>query len=456
MENEEKGKAIPFININADGHFEVSNEAMSLFDAWDKSKKLAVICIAGPYRSGKSFLANRILHQNSGFDIGSTTMACTKGIWMWNKPVYVNSKVDAVLLDTEGLGSTERTTNTDIKIFSLSILLSSLFIYNNIGTISEYTLEDLDLVCNLTEHIHVNKATMESGVEFRHFFPSFLWVLRDFYHELNPGQTSRDYMEKCLEATPGVTEDIMRKNKIREGIAKYFKDRDCYTLIRPLNEEEKLAHIEEQDYSSLKPEFLNQMKKLIQKIYGKAKPKIISGKSINSSMFLGLALEYVDSLNDEKTPTIVTALDRVVYAESNKLMDNLFEDLRSEIATKINRSKFPIEKEDLEELLSRIKEQFLERIHRQLSPILDVDSIIKNQNGFLDKFKYLCEEKMNENYTDSFLYNFSILRNLIKRIPIGELLDMERAKNDETSNSNKMIVEFCNSMFSILEEYQKN
>lgn len=130
MEDEEPGRAIPFVHVDVDGVFEVSSEAMSLIDSWSTDKKIAVICIAGPYRSGKSYLANRILHQNKGFNVGSTTMACTKGIWMWNKPVYVNSKVDAVLLDTEGLGSTERTTNTDIKIFSLSILLSSLFIYN--------------------------------------------------------------------------------------------------------------------------------------------------------------------------------------------------------------------------------------------------------------------------------------------------------------------------------------
>lgn len=195
MENEE-GQAIPFINVDVDGVFQVNNEAMSLLDSWTSDKKMAVICIAGPYRSGKSFLANRILNQNKGFNIGSTTMACTKGIWMWNKPIRINAKVDAILLDTEGLGSVERTTNTDIKIFSLSILLSSLFIYNNIGTISEYTLEDLDLVCNLTEHIHVNKSPMESGVEFRQFFPSFLWVLRDFYHQLDEGNSSRDYMEK--------------------------------------------------------------------------------------------------------------------------------------------------------------------------------------------------------------------------------------------------------------------
>ena len=196
MENQNEGRAIPFIEIDNDGYFEVNSSAMSCIETWNKNKKLAVICIAGPYRSGKSFLANRILNQNSGFSIGSTTMACTKGIWMWNKPISINNKVDAVLLDTEGLGSTERRTNTDFRIFALSILLSSLFIYNNIGTISERTIEDLDLVSNLTDHIHVNSSSFESGVEFKNYFPSFMWVLRDFYHELDEGHTPRDYMEK--------------------------------------------------------------------------------------------------------------------------------------------------------------------------------------------------------------------------------------------------------------------
>ena len=55
-----------------------------------------------------------------------------------------------LLLDTEGLASTERSTNIDIKIFSLSILLSSLFVYNQMGPITENSLEELSLVANLT------------------------------------------------------------------------------------------------------------------------------------------------------------------------------------------------------------------------------------------------------------------------------------------------------------------
>ena len=60
-----------------------------------------------------------------------------------------------LILDTEGLSSTERSTNIDIKIFSLSILLASVFIYNQMGPINENAIEDISLVGNLTNYIHI-------------------------------------------------------------------------------------------------------------------------------------------------------------------------------------------------------------------------------------------------------------------------------------------------------------
>jgi GTPase Era involved in 16S rRNA processing len=103
---------------------------MLFLEGLPRDKKLAVVAIAGPYRTGKSFLANRLLNQSKGFEVGSTTQACTKGIWMWNRAVPLNDETYMILIDTEGLASTERSTNLDLKIFSLAILLSSLFVYN--------------------------------------------------------------------------------------------------------------------------------------------------------------------------------------------------------------------------------------------------------------------------------------------------------------------------------------
>lgn len=241
---------------------------------------------------------------------------------MWNKPIKINETTDGILLDTEGLGSTERSTNTDIKIFSLAILLSSLFIYNSIGTINEQALEDLSLVCNLTEQIHINQGKIETGIEFRSFFPGFLWVLRDFFHDLE-GQTPREYLETCLRVQPGHSESIFQKNKIREAIAKYFVDRDCLTLLRPIQDETRLAHIEDEEFEDLRPEFKEGVNDFVERVFAKSKQKIVAGKALNGTMLLGLAMEYVGQMNDNETPTVMTSLDRVVSQESRRIMDDM-------------------------------------------------------------------------------------------------------------------------------------
>jgi len=44
-----------------------------------------------------------------GFAIGPTTNPCTKGIWIWSKPVRLNETTDMIILDTEGLNSVRNT-----------------------------------------------------------------------------------------------------------------------------------------------------------------------------------------------------------------------------------------------------------------------------------------------------------------------------------------------------------
>lgn len=50
--------------------------------------KLAIISVAGIYRTGKSFLLNTILlNIKNGFAVGPTVNPKTKGIWVWGKPL---------------------------------------------------------------------------------------------------------------------------------------------------------------------------------------------------------------------------------------------------------------------------------------------------------------------------------------------------------------------------------
>ena len=68
---------------------------------------IGVCLIAGPYRSGKSFLMNNLSGFNNAFEIGHTEEAQTKGIWMNTEPVKIHNnnsggeEINIIFMDTE-------------------------------------------------------------------------------------------------------------------------------------------------------------------------------------------------------------------------------------------------------------------------------------------------------------------------------------------------------------------
>jgi len=45
---------------------------------------------------------------------------------------------------------------------------------------------------------------------------------------------SKDYLENALQIQKGVSDGVESKNRIRNLLTTFFKDRDCITLVRPL------------------------------------------------------------------------------------------------------------------------------------------------------------------------------------------------------------------------------
>jgi hypothetical protein len=87
------------------------------------------------------------------------------------------------IIDSEGIGAFNEDQNHDTRIFLLALLLSSYFIYNSMGTIDENALQNLSLIVNLSNQLQSanRKEGTEGDVdEMSKYFPSFLWVVRDF------------------------------------------------------------------------------------------------------------------------------------------------------------------------------------------------------------------------------------------------------------------------------------
>jgi Guanylate-binding protein, N-terminal domain len=87
--------------VTSDGTIHLNTYVLELIS--QVKKKLAVISVTGPYRTGKSFLLNRFAGKMHGFQLGNTTNPCTEGLWIWGKPIPINYEMDALLIDSEGL-----------------------------------------------------------------------------------------------------------------------------------------------------------------------------------------------------------------------------------------------------------------------------------------------------------------------------------------------------------------
>ena len=171
--NNYRDRPIHLVDIKEDGMFEITSEGIGFLSSL-KNQKIAVLSITGPYRSGKSFLANLIMNKMAGFKVGSTINACTKGLWVWGRPIPLENGRSLVVIDCEGLGSVEkdRTGNIDMKLFTLSVLLSSTIIYNTKHAISEDKIEELSNAANLTKRINIAKDDKKSiGLDYADFFP---------------------------------------------------------------------------------------------------------------------------------------------------------------------------------------------------------------------------------------------------------------------------------------------
>lgn len=294
---------------------------------------LAVVSIAGIYRTGKSFILNQLAGRVDGFDIGPTVQACTEGIWLWTVDDAAiegtNPGWRYILLDTEGIGSFENTETYDIQVFSLALLLGSFFIYNSVNSIDETAIDKLSLVVELTKHIKVQaeggdqkKKQLESS--FRAYFPNFLWLVRDFALELNingTAITSRQYLENALNPVKGDPARVGSKNQIRDCIKAFFPDRDCFTLVRPVAQESQLQQLARLSQEELRPEYRDALGQLRHHIYSRVQLKKINNQPLNGPMLVELTRNYVTAINEGGVPTISTAWENVVEHETQKAFE---------------------------------------------------------------------------------------------------------------------------------------
>lgn len=149
--------------------------------------------------------------------------------------------------------------------------------------------------------------------------PRFMWLLRDFVLEMRDAQNrpidSNTYMENSLCDETSYKKASSENRQIRESLLSFFKQRHCMPLIRPVQEEQDLVQLDSLPSHRLKPQFLEQVKQLRQKIMQLALPKTVKHQELSPEMFFSMASSFVELINEGAVPDINTAWE---YMQQNQ------------------------------------------------------------------------------------------------------------------------------------------
>ena len=273
------------------------------------------------FRTGKSFLLNRLMNRTDGFPLGATVEAKTKGIWMWVRDFPDDPTKALLLLDTEGLHDPGKASAThDAQIFTLTVLLSSVLVYNIKGTIDASSLDGLHLATELTSHISTKAgAEEETGEDFSKFFPVLVWAVRDHHLKLSvDGKeiTAKDYLENCLTMKKSKRKADMGYNNLRASIRDFFKERHCFVFPLPTSMN-NLHNLDKMQLSELDPEFISAGDRFAEFVTHRSPCKMVRGKALNGGMFVSLAEQYVEAIAAGNI-NIESAYESMIFSENDK------------------------------------------------------------------------------------------------------------------------------------------
>ncbi|XP_015055972.1 guanylate-binding protein 1-like [Solanum pennellii] len=338
-------RPIRFVYCDEKGKFQIDPEALAILQL--VKEPVGIVSVCGRARQGKSFILNQLLGRSSGFQVAATHRPCTKGIWLWSSPLrrtaLDGTEYNLLLLDTEGIDAYDQTGTYSTQIFSLAVLLSSMFVYNQMGGIDEAALDRLSLVTEMTRHIRVRASGgRASASELGQFSPVFVWLLRDFYLDLvedNRKITPRDYLELALRPVQGGGKDVAAKNEIRDSIRALFPDRECFPLVRPLSNENELQRLDQIPLENLRPEFKAGLDALTRFVFERTRPKQVGATIMTGPLFARITQSFLDALNNGAVPTITSSWQSVEEAECQRAYDSAAERYMSSF----DRSKPPEE-----------------------------------------------------------------------------------------------------------------
>ncbi|XP_020609271.1 guanylate-binding protein 1-like [Orbicella faveolata] len=293
---------------------------------------VCVVSIAGPYRKGKSYVLSEAFGQSEVFPLGHHFDPETMGIWMWVVPQKIRDsngqECTVVLLDSEGIDAVRGEGLDDNQIFTLSVLLASVLIYNSAGVPTRHDLNGLDFIVKLSQRIKLRSNNGEGSMrgqredtEFFHkTFPFFIWLLRDVTQSIPPDcKDIKEYFLTRVFKDQGLSR-VDQNQEVAESILRFFPGFLAFKLPPPTVNEEVLKNIN-RNKSQINPEFLSGIEKFKELLRSILIPKhsFNDGEIVTGEGLAALVQLYVEAINTPGViPNVQTAWETFVVTKCSE------------------------------------------------------------------------------------------------------------------------------------------
>ncbi|XP_076810072.1 atlastin-3-like [Clavelina lepadiformis] len=212
---------------------------------------VAIYSVAGPFRTGKSFLLNLFvrylerrettksvpppLEPNDKEPLagpfkfqGGVSEGCTEGIWITKEPFIISTKtkkkVALFLMDTQGAFDQKSSIKEGSILFALSLLLSSYQFFNLKTNIDSLHLQALGNFAEYAQNVRDTKSSF--------LIQNFMFLIRDWktiedhQHGLYGGKC---YLNTVLDGDNGADENVKTNKFLKEN----FSELSCYLWPSP-------------------------------------------------------------------------------------------------------------------------------------------------------------------------------------------------------------------------------
>jgi len=296
-----------------------------------RDKPICIISVAGAFRKGKSFLLNFMLrylenhgaedwmgaedaHLN-GFHWRGGMERDTTGILMWSKIFLVKTptgrEVAVALVDTQGSFDKNSTVRDCATIFALSLMTSSVLVYNLFNNIQE---DDLQHLHYFTEY---GRLALEDSGQVP--FQKLQFLVRDWqypYEEPYGSDGGDNVLTKQLKVEEKQHPELQA---LRKGLTSCFSDMSNFLLPHPGRHVATNPNFKG-NLNQIDEEFIEHIKNLMPNLLSPRNlvVKAMGGKEVKAKEIVQYYKSYMEIFKGNTMPEPKSMLE--VTIEANNLV----------------------------------------------------------------------------------------------------------------------------------------